>query len=143
MKHSRQQLLSFVTLYLGGIVAIFPPPHVNGQDARSPDQQLTVESAWSHRKDVIKSLVLKADVVEITKGRRDQPAKQVGPFTDNPPKTDRKLIVKAEFYFDKGKAAITEIRPGYTNEDAVNLEPQTFRATFDGQLNASLLEQAE
>jgi len=132
-----------ITLSLQGIVLVLQPTYVFGQKAEPSNEQQEVESAWRKRTDEVKSLILAADVVEITKGRGEQVVDQTGPFAEATPKNDRKLISKAEFYFDRGKSAITEINPGYTNEDEVKVEPKTFRATFDGQLNASLLEQAE
>jgi hypothetical protein len=130
-----------LALYLGGIVTIIQPLHVNGQNALPSHQPQTVESAWNHRKEVIKSLVLKATILEITKGRDGQPAKETGPLADNPPKFDRQSEAKIEFYYDGGKAASTRIWKVPIKDDSDKLVEQTFRATFDGQLNASLLEQ--
>src|SRR5688572_4042063 len=117
-----------ITLTLQGIVIVLHPTCVFGQRAESSNERQDVKSAWRKRTDVVKSLILAADVVEITKGRGEQAVEQSGPFAEDTPKNDRKLISKAEFYFDHGKSAITEIKPGYTNEDAVKVEPQMFRA---------------
>jgi len=132
-----------LALSLPGVTTILQPVWVFGQTAEPSNERQKFESAWKDRTDVVKSLILAVDVVEIAKGRGKQTVEQSGPFAEDAPKTDRKLRSKAEFYFDKGKTAITEIKPGYTNEDAIKMAPQTFRATFDGQLNASLVQQAE
>jgi hypothetical protein len=132
---------SRLAVYLSGIVSILQPLHVNAKDAKSTDQRLTIEAAWNQRKEVIKSLVLKAEVVEVTKGRGEQPAKDLGPFTDNPPKTDLRLVSKAEYYYDEGKTGLTRTGRVSLHDGSDNTVEQTFCATFDGQLNASLAEQ--
>lgn len=114
-------------LYLAGIVAIIHPLHVIAQNVQPPDQPLAIETAWKHRKDVIKSLVLKAEVVEVIKGRGGLPAKQIGPLTDNPPKTDRLSVSKAEYYYDEGKTAATRTGPVSTGDDSEKTVDQTFR----------------
>ena len=131
-----------LALCLGGIITIFQPPNVKGQTELSSDQTLAFESAWNHRKDVIKSLALKANIIEIRKGRGEQPAQPAGLLSDNAPKTDRQFVTKVEYYYEQGKTAITRTGLVSTGDDSNGVAEQTFRTTFDGQLTASLLEQA-
>lgn len=138
-----RRALCCLALYMQGMVAILHPACVYGQKTDSSNERDQVESAWRNRPNVVKSLILAADVVEVTKGRGEKAAELSGLFSDDSPKADRKLQSRVEFFFDGGKTAITEIKPGSGSEDGVKVEPQTFRATFDGRLNASLLEQGE
>jgi hypothetical protein len=84
---------------------------------------------------------LKAEVVEVIKGRGEQPAKDLGPLTDNPPKTDLRTVSKAEYYYDEGKTGLSRTGRVSLHDGSDNTVEQTFRATFDGQLTASLAEQ--
>jgi hypothetical protein len=132
-----------LTLSLLGLATTLQPSCAFGQRPAPSDERQQLESAWRNRTVVVKSLILVADVVEVTKGRGKRAAEPPGPFSEDVPETDRNVSATAEFYFDRGKAAFIEIKQVAADEQTANLGPKTFRATFDGQLNASLLHQAE
>jgi len=132
-----------LTISLIGIATTLSPATVFGQQSDSSTDRQQIESAWRHRTDVVKSLIVTADVVEVTKGRGPRAAEPPGPFSEDVPVTDRTVSATIEFYFDRGKAAIMENKQVAPDESSVNLGPKTLHATFDGQLNAALHEQGE
>jgi hypothetical protein len=131
-----------LTLSLLGIATI-QPAHVAAQNPDSSNDRQQIESAWRHRTDVVKSLILTADVVEVTKGRGPRALEPPGPFSEDVPETDRTVSARLDFYFDRGKAVMLEIKQVAPDEENARLGPHTLHATFDGQLNAALHEQGE
>ncbi len=132
-------------LFFSAVAVIDFIAHVSAQGTQSSDQLAALrheaEAAWNQRTNAIKSLTLKAEYAAFTKGRGNVPLEPQGPFSDGRPKEDRVLKTKLEYTYEHGKAAVTRSGPVIDWGDPERTLQQVFHATFDGALNASLIQQ--
>lgn len=135
-----------VTIFIFSAVVAFEfMADVSAQDTQSSKQLAALrheaEAAWNQRTNAIKSLTLKAEYAAFTKGRGDVPLEPQGPFSDGRPKEDRIFNNKLEYIYEHGKAAVTRSGQVIDGNDPEKARQQVFHATFDGALNASLIQQ--
>jgi hypothetical protein len=122
----------FVILQATGVRAETTPPPANQKEFQQ------IEAAWKARTSQIRSLTMRVDAEEFTKGRGDKPLDndKNNPFHEPLPETGRAF--KA---FKQGKAALTRSGPIIDPEDPEKTSQQTLRFVFDGHECRSLCEQ--
>lgn len=136
-----------VTILIFSALAVFEfVVNASAQDSQLSDQRAALrhqaDAAWNQRTNAIKSLSLKAECEEFRQGRGDAALEPKGPLRDGRPKEDRVFKIMLTYAYEQGKAAVTRSGPVIDGDDPEQTRQQSFQATFDGHLNASLLAEA-
>jgi hypothetical protein len=137
--YSAGELLAIILLSLptaNASAETDPPP-------KSQKEFQEIEAAWKARTNQIRSLTMRVDAEEFTKGRGDKPLDndKNNPFREPLPETGRAFKIALEFAFKQGKAALTRSGPIFDPEDPEKTSQQTLRFIFDGHECRSLCEQ--
>ena len=134
--------------YLFGSALVQFAAIAQGEDSPLPDNTEAllreIDAAWAKRQDNIRSVIMTIEMDEIVKGRGEQLAEVPSPFRIAVPKDDRLSKIIIEYAYKDGKIGFTRSSDGVTVAmDPEKTRPQTIQMTFDGETNASLIEETD
>jgi len=117
---------------------------VIGEIDQGDAQAGELDKAWAQRSADIQSVHLRAEIDQITKGRRERRGPASGPLVDLTPKEDLHADVHLEYLFDRGKILIRRATSAMVNPANVDeTVSQISTVAFNGTANLQFVDQEQ